>query len=150
MTAWARMVAALGATVAVDQVTKAIVVANVGRGEQINVFLGVDLTNVRNTGVAFGAFAGSAAPIAVLSGLALAGLLTYFAFNAARPWLWLPVGAVLGGAVANLADRAREGAVIDFIDPVAWPAFNIADIAIVCGVLGLLYVIDAPRWRDDG
>ena len=45
------------------------------------------------------------------------------------PWLWLPVGLLLGGALGNLADRAREGAVIDFIDPVAWPAFNVADAA---------------------
>ena len=43
------------------------------------------------------------------------------------PLLWLPVGLLLGGALGNLADRAREGAVIDFIDPVAWPAFNLAD-----------------------
>ena len=42
---------------------------------------------------------------------------------------------LLGGALGNLADRAREGAVIDFIDPVAWPAFNVADSCIVVGVL---------------
>ena len=51
------------------------------------------------------------------------------------PLLWLPVGLLLGGALGNLADRAREGAVIDFIDPVAWPAFNLADACIVVGVL---------------
>ena len=45
---------------------------------------------------------------------------------------------LLGGALGNLADRAREGAVIDFIDPVAWPAFNVADSCIVVGVLVLL------------
>ena len=55
------------------------------------------------------------------------------AANAARPWLWLPVGMLLGGALGNLIDRAREGAVVDFIDPVAWPAFNLADSAIVVG-----------------
>ena len=61
------------------------------------------------------------------------------------PLLWLPVGLILGGALGNLADRAREGAVIDFIDPIAWPAFNMADVAIVVGVLGLLYVVEAQR-----
>lgn len=147
MIAWARMVAALGVTVAVDQVTKAIVVANVERGEQINVFLGIDITNVRNTGIAFGAFAGAATPIAIAGALALCGLVAYFALHTHEPLLWLPVGAVLGGAAANLADRAREGAVIDFIDPVAWPAFNVADIAIVAGVLGLLYLSERPRRR---
>lgn len=144
------MLAALGVTVLVDQVTKAIVVASVRPGEDINVFLGLDITNVRNTGVAFGAFAGAAVPIVVAGSLALAGLLVYFAFNAGERWLWLPVGAVLGGAVANLADRAREGAVIDFLDPVAWPAFNVADIAIVLGILGLLYVVEGPRRDGDG
>jgi signal peptidase II len=58
------------------------------------------------------------------------------------PWLWLPVGMLLGGALGNLADRARQGAVIDFIDPVAWPAFNVADACIVIGVVALLYVVE--------
>ena len=49
---------------------------------------------------------------------------------------------LLGGALGNLADRAREGAVIDFIDPVAWPAFNVADSCIVVGVFALLYVVE--------
>ena len=49
---------------------------------------------------------------------------------------------LLGGALGNLADRAREGAVIDFIDPVAWPAFNVADSCIVIGVFALLWVVE--------
>jgi signal peptidase II len=53
------------------------------------------------------------------------------------------LGLVLGGALGNLADRARIGAVIDFIDPAFWPAFNVADAAIVLGILGFLYVIEA-------
>ena len=61
------------------------------------------------------------------------------------PLLWLPVGLLLGGALGNLADRAREGAVIDFIDPVAWPAFNVADACIVVGVLVLLWVVEGGR-----
>jgi signal peptidase II len=145
MIAWARMVAALGATVLVDQGTKAIVVASIDRGERINVFFGVDLVQVRNKGVAFGAFQGAGLPIAAIAGAALVALVVYFALNTSRPWLWLPVGAVLGGAISNLADRAREGAVIDFIDVIAWPAFNLADVAIVLGVLGLLYVLEGPR-----
>jgi signal peptidase II len=52
---------------------------------------------------------------------------------------------ILGGALGNLADRAREGAVVDFIDPIAWPAFNLADAAIVAGVLGLVYVAEVKR-----
>ena len=144
MTPWTRLVACVAVTVAVDQGTKAIVTSSIGRGESVNVFLGIDLTNVRNTGVAFGAFAGAGTPIVIVSSLALGALLAFFAANAATAWLWLPVGMVLGGAMANLADRAREQAVIDFIDPVGWPAFNLADAAIVLGVLGLLYVMERP------
>ena len=66
------------------------------------------------------------------------------------PWLWLPVGMLLGGALGNLADRAREGAVIDFIDPVAWPAFNVADACIVIGVLALLYVVERASGAGAG
>ena len=51
--------------------------------------------------------------------------------------MWLPVGMVFGGALGNLADRARIDGVTDFIDPVLWPAFNVADSAIVVGA-GLL------------
>jgi signal peptidase II len=57
------------------------------------------------------------------------------------------VGMLLGGALGNLADRAREGAVIDFIDPIAWPAFNLADASIVLGVLLLFWVLEGPRAR---
>ena len=74
-------------------------------------------------------------------------LVVWFALNAARPWLWLPGGMLLGGAAGNLIDRVHEGAVIDFIDPVGWPAFNVADSCIVVGVFALLYVLEGPPGR---
>ena len=61
-------------------------------------------------------------------------LVGYFGAHARRQELWLPVGLVVGGALGNLADRVRIGAAIDFLDPPMWPAFNLADIAIVAGV----------------
>jgi signal peptidase II len=142
---WARALATVGVVMALDQVTKQAAASGLERGESTNVFLGLDLTNTRNTGVAFGAFEGGGLLLAVLIGLALALLVGYFALHSEMPWLWLPVGTLLGGALGNLADRAREGAVIDFIDPVAWPAFNLADAAIVLGVLGLLYVVEGRQ-----
>jgi signal peptidase II len=63
------------------------------------------------------------------------------------PLLWLPVGLLMGGALGNLADRARDGAVIDFIDPVAWPAFNVADTCIVVGVFLLLWTVEGSQKR---
>ena len=143
--AWRLAAVTAALFMAADQITKQIVVHSIDRGDSINVFFGIDLTYVRNNGVAFGALAGGGALITVLTLVALAGLVTYFAFRAENRWLWLPVGVIVGGAFGNLADRAREGAVIDFIDPVLWPAFNLADMGIVIGILGLLYVVEAPK-----
>jgi signal peptidase II len=143
----ARAAATAAVVVALDQASKQVAIASVERGASENVFFGVDITNSRNTGVAFGAFQDGGAIVAVLIGLSLALLVGYFALHAAMPRLWLPVGMLVGGALGNLADRAREGAVIDFIDPAFWPAFNLADAAIVIGVLALLYVVEEPRRR---
>lgn len=143
----AAAVAAAGLVVALDQITKQLAVSNIGRGEDVNVFFGLDLTNTRNTGVAFGALEGGGLVVAILIGLSLSLLVGYFLVNRNMPWLWVPVGLLLGGALGNLADRAREGAVIDFIDPVAWPAFNVADTCIVVGVLALLWVVEGSQKR---
>jgi signal peptidase II len=144
----AAALATAGLVVAVDQATKQLVVTQIERGDHVDVFVGLELTNTRNTGVAFGALEGGGLVVAILVGISLVLLLGYFAANRTKPWLWLPVGLLLGGALGNLADRARLGAVIDFIDPVAWPAFNLADACIVIGVLGLLYVVEGRPRRD--
>ena len=143
----AAAIATAGIVVAIDQATKQLAVANIDRGEQVNVFFGLDFTNTRNSGVAFGAFEGGGVVVAILIGVSLALLLGYFALHRDMPLLWLPVGLLLGGALGNLADRARDGAVIDFIDPVAWPAFNVADICIVVGVFLLLWTVEGSPKR---
>lgn len=140
---WLRLLAAVAVVIGLDQLTKQVATSAVERGDSVNVFLGLDITNTRNTGVAFGALQGNDTIIPVLIGCALFALVAYFAVNAGRPWLWLPAGLLLGGALGNLIDRIREGAVIDFVDPIAWPAFNLADGCIVVGVLILLYVVEA-------
>ena len=134
--------------IALDQVTKRLVDSGIDRGDSVNVFFGLDLTNTRNTGVAFGALEGAGLIVAILIGLSLALLIGYFVANRDMPWLWLPVGLLLGGAVGNLIDRAVEGAVIDWIDPVAWPAFNVADACIVVGVASLLWVVEGRPKRN--
>jgi len=140
--AWRLAAVTAAIVVALDQITKQIAVNSIRPGESENVFFGLDITNIRNTGVAFGALKGAGLLVLALTLAALGALLFYFALHPARRMLWLPVGMVLGGALGNLADRARIGAVIDFIDPSLWPAFNVADAAIVLGILGLLYVIE--------
>jgi signal peptidase II len=140
-------IATAGIVVALDQATKQLAIANIERGEHVNVFFGLDITNTRNTGVAFGAFEGAGLVVAILIGISLALLVGYFVLHRDMPLLWLPVGLLLGGALGNLADRARDGAVIDFIDPVAWPAFNLADACIVVGVVMLLWVVEGRPTR---
>jgi signal peptidase II len=146
--AWLRAGLAALVLLAVDQGTKQIVLHSLARGESRNVFFGIEITNVRNKGVAFGAFGGGGLPVALLTVAAVSLLIGYFALHATKPWLWLPVGVIAGGAFGNLLDRVREGAVTDFIDPMLWPAFNVADAGIVVGILALLYVLEGPRKKQ--
>ena len=139
--------ATAGVVVVLDQATKQLAAQSIARGDQVSVIPGLELTNARNTGVAFGALEGGGTIVAILIGVSLALLIGYFAVHRDKPWLWLPVGLLVGGALGNLADRARAGAVIDFIDPVAWPAFNVADSCIVIGVFALLYVVEGRPAR---
>ena len=78
-------------------------------------------------------------------GAALLALVAYFVTHLDKPLVWLPTGMLLGGALGNVIDRLRDGAVTDFIKLPAWPAFNVADISITFGVLVLLYVTERPR-----
>ena len=143
--AWSRAAGVMVLVVALDQLTKAWVTSSIDRGDSNNVFLGIDLVNVRNKGVAFGFLGGGGAIVAVVTASALALLVVWFALHSDRSLIWLPTGLLLGGAIGNLIDRARLGAVRDFIDPPAWPAFNVADMAITFGVLSLVYVLETSR-----
>jgi signal peptidase II len=143
--AWRRAGALAVAVAAVDQLTKALATGAVRPGDRDAVFPGIELVNVRNHGIAFGLAPGSGAVVLAVTGVALALLLVYFARHADRPLAWLPTGLLVGGALGNLADRVRLGAVRDFIDPVLWPAFNLADVAITVGILALLYVVEGER-----
>jgi signal peptidase II len=145
--AWGRAALVLVAVVIVDQVTKALVRHGIDQGAENSVFPAVSLVHVRNKGVAFGFFAGGGWIVPVLTGLALAALVTYFVLNPRRSGLWLATGLLLGGAIGNVIDRIRDGAVTDFIKLPHWDAFNVADMAITFGVLTLLWVLEGPR-RD--
>jgi signal peptidase II len=138
----ARAALVLAAVLVADQATKALVRAEIPRGDVVALVPGVELINTRNRGVAFGLLAGGGAPVVIIAVLVLAGLLVFLWRQWARPLVWLPVGLLLGGAAGNLLDRAREGAVTDFLDPVLWPAFNVADASITIGVVLLLWVLE--------
>jgi signal peptidase II len=134
---------------AVDQATKALVRAGIEPGERDGVLPGVELVHVRNRGIAFSLFEGGGVLLVIVAGLAVAALLVFFARHARRPLVWLPTGLLLGGAAGNLLDRAREGAVTDFVKLPLWPAFNVADVCVTFGVLTLLYVLEGPPSRAD-
>jgi signal peptidase II len=135
---WARVLFVAGIVVMLDQATKAIVSDSLASGERVSLVLGIDLTHVTNRGIAFGLFGDGGDAVLVVTAAALALVLAWFARDPGRPGLWLAVGLLVGGALGNLADRVREDAVTDFIDPPLWPAFNVADIAITAGALALV------------
>ncbi|MEA2267807.1 MAG: signal peptidase [bacterium] len=141
--AWARAGLLTAGIVALDQATKALVRASIEPGEREAVLPGIDLVHTYNTGVAFGALSGGGAIVTVVVAVALIGLLAYFARHVGRALFWLPTGMLFGGALGNIIDRVREGAVTDFIQlPLGFPAFNVADMSITFGVLLLLYVLE--------
>jgi signal peptidase II len=145
--AWLKAALVMAVVIGLDQLTKAIVRAEIPRGSSEKFFLGINLVNVRNKGVAFGLLSGGGAIVVLVIAVALCALVAYFATHADRPLLWLPTGLLLGGAAGNLVDRLRGDAVTDFIDLPLWPPFNLADMAITFGVLALLYTLEAPRAR---
>jgi len=144
MSATARAALVAVVTVALDQAVKALVRSTIDRGDAVDLVLGIKIVNVRNSGIAFGMFSGGGAILVIFAIAALAALLIFFARHRDRPLVWLPTGLLIGGAAGNLIDRVRENGVTDFIDFPAWPAFNVADMAITFGVLTLLYVLEGP------
>jgi signal peptidase II len=147
VTSGARAALVAVGVVAADQAVKALVRSTIDAGDEVHLVLGIQFVNVRNNGIAFGLLSGGGAVLVVFAIAALVALLIFFARHRYRPLVWLPTGLLIGGAAGNLLDRVREGAVTDFIDFPAWPAFNVADMAITFGVLTLLYVIDGPPSR---
>lgn len=100
-----------------------------------------NLVTVWNYGVSFGMFNnGSAAGawIFILVAAAISLALAVWLVRADNCLVAAALGLILGGAVGNVVDRLRYGAVFDFLDFHAlgwhWPAFNVADAAIVVGV----------------
>jgi signal peptidase II len=135
-------------TLAADQVSKQLLLGYLLQaGAIVTVIDGFfRLVVVWNRGVSFGLLGGDQAlPPWVLSGVAIAvciGLFVWLRRNDRRLTGW-GIGLVMGGAIGNVIDRARWGAVFDFADfhigRWHWPAFNIADAAIVVGV-GLMLI----------
>lgn len=128
--------------VAADQATKTFIRANLEEGEWWP-FVGTVLriSHVENPGAAFGILPGAGTFLLVVTVLGVVALSAYLLLlpDSSR-WYPFALALVLGGAVGNLIDRLARGTVTDFIDPMYYPAFNIADSAIFLGVSTLLVV----------
>jgi signal peptidase II len=136
--AWRGAIALCASVLVADQATKQLAVAELADRSPVDLPLGFELEYVTNTGIAFGLLDQGEGLVIAVTLAALAVLVVWFSRDSTRPGLWSAVGLLAGGALGNLADRVRDGAVIDFIDPPSWPAFNIADVSITAGVALLL------------
>ncbi len=133
------------AVMAIDRWTKILARGAFAEGELREVIPGLfDLTLRYNTGAAFSLFDSSPVLFFLgVSGLAIAALISFLVQLGPkdRTQIWA-LGAVMGGALGNLWDRLVIGGVVDFLlfhyRSFAWPAFNVADIAIVVGVIVFL------------
>lgn len=136
--------ATIAIAVALDQLTKALALASNLAHDPITATPFFNLVLVHNRGMTFGALAGTGTPWWVLSAIAMAIVAVLLR------WLWqetsriasVALGLIIGGAIGNVLDRWRHGAVTDFLDfhveQWHWPAFNLADVAIFCGVAMLI------------
>jgi len=131
-----------------DQLSKAAVLAHfagraLGDHETVTSFFNLALTY--NRGISFGLFNGGAGFNSVIFSLAAAAIVAVLVFWLSRvesPFLAVAIGLIIGGAIGNVIDRIRLGAVVDFLDfhvgSLHWPAFNVADSAICIGVAAML------------
>ena len=137
------------AVIALDQLTKSIARSSIdGSGSKDLLGGFVKIVDVRNSGVAFGQLSGGGIIVAVVVAGAVAALLWYFLSHLETPLIWLATGLVIGGAVGNVIDRVRAGAVTDFIKLPHWPAFNVADAAITVGVVALVLLVEVAARRQ--
>jgi signal peptidase II len=133
--AWRLAGALAGIVVILDQAAKAVIEANLVAGQVVHVIGPLELTLSHNSGVAFGLASGGGTRLVLVTALALGVVGYLFSREPARPWMWVAAGLLAGGALGNLADRIRAGAVTDYIAVGNWPAFNLADVAVTLGVI---------------
>jgi signal peptidase II len=132
---WLALIVVAAAAIVADQVTKQVVGRTLALGDSVDIIGPFSIHHVQNSGIAFGLFASRTALVIAVTAVAVGLMLWFFARSGRRhPVLPVALGLVLGGSIANLIDRVRLGHVTDFLDLVAWPAFNLADTFIVVGV----------------
>jgi len=128
--------------VALDQVTKFLVVRFLDLYERVEVLPVLDFTYVRNTGAAFSMLAGASGWqrwlfIGLGAGMSIVLAIWLWRLPRGRRMIAIALSLILGGALGNVIDRVMHGFVIDFIHAhlhgAYFPAFNVADSAITIG-----------------
>jgi signal peptidase II len=141
--------------IALDQVTKLWIRSNLNLYETIPIFGRIALTNVRNTGSAFGLFVNQAFLLTLIAIVGVVAILLFYRYFSKSNMLGISgLSLVLGGAVGNLIDRLRFGYVTDFIDvrlwgDFHWPTFNVADSAITIGSIVLIVFVFTTFGKSD-
>ena len=124
-------------TMGIDQLTKYIVVTNIGGSDTITAIPGViDFVNVQNTGAAFSILSNNIELLSVISSVFCIGVIAYMVTQHPKhKLLIMALGLLFGGAAGNVIDRIFRGYVVDFIETtfVRFPVFNVADMAITVG-----------------
>ena len=143
--------------VAVDQLTKYLVLENIALHSQVDFIPGfLSFTYVRNPGAAFSSFLGAQWLFAIIFVLFTVAIIWEFSgkrwpFTDFERWL---IVAIYGGGVGNMIDRFRFGYVVDMIqtDFMDFPVFNVADSFITCGCILLmvhLFLFNKEFWKEE-
>ena len=137
---WFFLAAAI--VVALDQLSKYLVRAKMDPGQSVPEHGFFRFTYGTNTGGVFGLFANQTILITDAAVISDVVILLYSRHRMAQSMLVkVSLGMMLGSSIGNLIDRVRFGEVTDFIDVGAWPVFNLADSAMVIGVILLIFYI---------
>jgi signal peptidase II len=147
------LISLIAAAVVADQLTKTAALSMLSQGTAVPVLPGFNLSLGFNTGASFGMMGGFMAGKPLLMA-ALTGALTIafavMAFRAQHALERAGFALVVGGALGNIIDRLRQGAVTDFLDfywrDWHWPTFNVADICITLGAV-LIFAASLPLRR---
>lgn len=131
----------IGGVIVLDQLIKYVVVNSMFLGQSIAIVPNIlHLTYILNAGAAFGILANQRIFFIAIAAV-LIGIIVYFYAKILKlnRYFQLGIALLFGGAIGNMIDRIFIGKVIDYIDFRVWPIFNLADIAIVCGCIIIVY-----------
>lgn len=139
-----------------DQITKWIIVTSMEIGESITIIPNfLYITSHRNQGAAFGILQGQMAFFYIITTIVVAVLIYYIQKETRNsPFLGISLGLILGGAIGNFIDRVFRQEVVDFVDTYIftynYPIFNVADAALVVGVVLIMIKVMKDEWKTKG